>query len=44
VQKRIDELDARDDDRGLEELEWEERKSLLAEFNKAMFKQEAIMF
>ena len=44
LQKRINELDARDDDRGLEVSEREERRSLLADLNKAMFRQEAIMF
>jgi len=44
VQKKIDELDARDDDRSLVESEREERKSLLVELNKTKFKQETIMF
>ena len=44
VQKRIEVLDARDDDCGLVESEREERKALLVELNKTKFKQEAIMF
>jgi len=44
LQKRINELDVRDDDRGLEELEREERRSLLAELNKVLFKQETVIF
>jgi len=44
AQKRIEELDERDDDRGLAELEREERKALLAELNKVKYKQEAILF
>ena len=44
MQKKIDELDARDDDRSLVESEREERKSLLVELNKTKFKQETIMF
>jgi len=44
VQKRIDVLDARDDDRGLVESEREERKVLLADLIEGMFKQEAVMF
>jgi len=44
LQRRINELDARDDDNGLEESEREERRSLLADLNKAMFKQEAVVF
>ncbi|XP_068483176.1 uncharacterized protein [Phaseolus vulgaris] len=43
LQKRINELDARDDERGLEESEREERKSLLADLSNAMFKQEAVL-
>jgi len=43
LQKRINELEARDDESGLDESEREERKSLLADFNKNLFKQEAIM-
>ena len=43
LQKRINELDVRDDDRGLEESEREERRSLLAELNKVLFKQEAVI-
>ena len=44
VQKKIDELDVRDNDGGLVESEREERKSLFEELNKFKFKQEAIMF
>ncbi|XP_068466659.1 uncharacterized protein [Phaseolus vulgaris] len=44
LQRRINELDARDDDNGLEESEREERRSLLADLNKTMFKQEAVAF
>ena len=44
LQRRINELDARDDDNGLEESEREERRSLLANLNKTMFKQEAVAF
>jgi len=40
--KRIRELDARDDDLDLNEQEREERKSLLADLNKNLFKQEAV--
>ncbi|XP_068472346.1 uncharacterized protein [Phaseolus vulgaris] len=43
LQKRINVLDIKDDDRGLDESEREERRSLLANLNKVMFKQEAIM-
>jgi len=38
LQKRINELDARDDERGLEESEREEKRSLLVALNNAMFK------
>jgi len=43
LQKRIIELDARDDESGLDESEREERRSLLTNFSKNLFKQEAIM-
>ena len=36
LQRRINELDTRDDDNGLEESEREERRSLLADLNKAI--------
>jgi len=36
LQRRINELDTRDDDNGLKELEREERRSLLADLNKAI--------
>jgi len=41
--KRIRELDARNDDMDLNEQEMEERKSLLADLNKILFKQEAVV-
>ena len=44
LQKRINVLDAQDDDRGLVESEREERRTLLVDLNKAVFKQEAVMF
>jgi len=44
LQKRINELDARDDEKGLEELGRKERRSLLADLNNAMFTQKAIMY
>jgi len=44
LQKRINVLDAQDDGRGLVESEREERRTLLADLNRAMFKQEAVMF
>ena len=44
LQRRINELDTRDDDNGLEESEREERRSLLADLNKAIFKQETVVF
>ena len=44
VQKMIDVLDARDDDRGLIESEREERKVLLVDLIEGKFKQEAVMF
>jgi len=43
LQKKINELDDRDDERGLDDSEREERRSFLADFNKVLFKQEAIM-
>ena len=44
AQKKIDALDERNDVCGLTGYEREERKVLLAELNKAKFKQEAVMF
>jgi len=44
AQKKIDALDERDEGCGLTGYEREERKVLLAELNKAKFKQEAVMF
>jgi len=43
LQKRINELDAREDEKGLEEAEREERRFLLAYLNNVNFKQEAVM-
>ncbi|KAK7335971.1 hypothetical protein VNO80_28139 [Phaseolus coccineus] len=43
LQKRIRELDARDDEFDLNEHEKEERRTLLADFNKNLFKQEAVV-
>ncbi|XP_068504131.1 uncharacterized protein [Phaseolus vulgaris] len=43
LQKRNRELDGRDDEFDLNELEREERKTLVVEFNKNLFKQEAIV-
>ena len=43
LEKRIRELDARDDELDLNEHEREEKKSLLADFNKNLFKQEAVV-
>ena len=44
IQKRLDELDAQDDDCGLPEEEKEESKSLFAELTNSKLKQEAILF
>ena len=44
MQKRINELNAQDDERGLEEAEREEKRFLLAELNNVKFKQEAVMY
>jgi len=44
LKKRINVLDAQDDDRGLVESEREERRTLLADLNRSIFKQEAVMF
>jgi len=43
LQKRINELDARDDEIGLLESEREDRRTLLADFNNFLFKKEAIL-
>jgi len=44
IQKRLDELDARDDEDRLDELEREERKSLFAKLIVSKSKHEAILF
>jgi len=44
IQQRLDELDLRDDDDGLDDLEREERKSLFAKLSVSKSKQEAILF
>ena len=43
LQKRINVLDIQDEDRGFDESEREERRTLLVDLNKVMFKQKAIM-
>ena len=42
LQKRINELDIKDEENELDMYEREERRSLLADLNKNLFKQEAI--
>ena len=44
IQQRLDELDLRDDEDGLDDSEREERKSFFAELSVSKSKQEAIMF
>jgi len=44
IQQRLDELDLRDDEDGLDETEREERKSLFAKLSVAKSKQVAILF
>jgi len=43
IQKKIEELDARDDQSELDELGREDRRLLLAEHSRNLFRQEAIM-
>ena len=43
LKKKINKFDARDDERGLDESEREDKRTLLVDFNKFLFKQEAIL-